>query len=239
MIISSLENNTVKQLRKLHQKKYREAFFLSDNELLINEAKDKGYLDTLIYVNKKPFDHSNEIQVTKEVMEKISMKSDVEYIGKIKVIEENDNYGNKIIILDHLQDPLNIGKIMEACMLFGFDSIILSKQSADLYNDKCLDNCKGGLFKLNIAHKDLEKEIPILQSKCYKVMATGLRDNTKELHELSNDNKIAIIMGNEGSGVSKNIMDLADEIIKIDMCNIDSLNVSMAASIVMYHFSSI
>ena len=50
---------------------------------------------------------------------------------------------------------------------------------------------------------------------------------------------MAFVLGNEGSGVSKQIMDLCDEIIKIDMCNIDSLNVSMAASIVMYHFSSI
>ena len=69
------------------------------------------------------------------------------------------------------------------------------------------------------------------------VYATGLRGETKELHELVEREKMAFVLGNEGSGVTSEVMDAANEIVKIDMRNIDSLNVGMAASICMYQFS--
>ncbi len=155
------------------------------------------------------------------------------------MIKENDDYGDRIMILDQLQDPLNIGRIMEAALLFGFDSIILSENCADIYNEKCLNNCKDGIYELKIAHKELIKEIQELKKKGYAVYATGLRNNTRELHEVKPQKKMAIIMGNEGSGVRSELMDIADEIVKIDMCNIDSLNVSMASAIIMYHFRNV
>ena len=170
-------------------------------------------------------------------MNKISKKENLKYIGVGKHIQESDNYGDRIIILDHLQDPLNIGRIMEAAFLFGFDSVILSEESADIYNDKCIVNSKGAIFKLNICHKNLNDEVINLQNMGYKVYATGLRNETKEMHEIEASEKMAIILGNEGSGVDPALMDISNEIMKIDMVNIDSLNVGMAGSIIMYYFS--
>lgn len=236
-MITSLENKTVKQLTKLHQKKYRDDKFLLLNESLVKFAKENNYLDTLVYYGELPFVFENAIEVSKEVLNKISKKDDLNYIGVGKPIKENDNYGSRVIILDHLQDPLNIGRIMEAAYLFGFDSIILSEESADIYNEKCLINSKGAIFKLNITHKDLNKEIINLKNKGFKVYATGLRKKTKDMHEVKSEEKMAIILGNEGSGVDDCLMDIADEIIKIDMVNIDSLNVAMAGSILMHYFS--
>lgn len=236
-MITSLENKQVKELTKLHQKKYRDTKFLLLDEELILKAYKANKLVQLIYTDKLPFEFDNVLEVSKEVLNKISKKEDMNYIGVGTLIKENDNYGNRIMILDHLQDPLNIGRIMESCQLFNFDSIILSEECADIYNEKCLQNCKGGLYSLKITHKDLNSEIKKLQSMGYKVYATGLRDNTKELHEIESEEKMAFVLGNEGSGVSKEIMDIANEIVKIDMCNIDSLNVGMAGSIVMYRFS--
>ena len=161
----------------------------------------------------------------------------MKYIGICKQIKDNDNYSNRVILLDHLQDPLNIGRIMEAAYLFGFDSIIISEDCADIYNEKCLDNCKGAIFKLNIHFGNLKNEIEKLKELGFIVYATGLRNNTKELRDIKEQNKMAFILGNEGSGVSAEIMDIADEIVKIDMRNIDSLNVGMAGSIIMYKFS--
>ena len=132
---------------------------------------------------------------------------------------------------------MNIGRIMEAAVLFGFDSIILSRNCADIYNEKCLNNGKGALFMLKICHKDLKEAIADLHEEGFKVYATGLRNETKMFNEIPAGEKMAFVLGNEGSGVRSGIMDLCDEIIKIDMCNIDSLNVAMAASIIMYHFS--
>ena len=236
-MITSLENKTVKQLTKLHQKKYREDKFLLLDEEIIKCALENNYLDTLIYTNELPFEFSNTIEVSQDVLNKIAKKGNLHYIGVGKQIIENDNYGKRVIILDHLQDPLNIGRIMEAAYLFGFDSIILSEESADIYNEKCIINSKGAIFKLNICHKNLNEEIINLQNKGYKVYATGLRKQTKEMHEVEPQEKMAFILGNEGSGVDSHLMDIADEIMKIDMVNIDSLNVGMAGSIIMYHFS--
>lgn len=238
-MISSLDNKKVKELTKLHQKKYRDDSFLLLDEKLIELAYKKKYLKTLVYTDDLPFVFDDVLEVSQDVLNKIAKKDNLKYIGVSRLIEENRNYGNRIIILDHLQDPLNIGRIMEACQLFGFDSIIMSENCADIYNEKCLDNCKGGIFNLNISTDKLEDIIPVLQKDGYLVCATGLRNNTKWLHDLKPQDKMAFIMGNEGSGVRENIMDLSDETIKIDMCNIDSLNVGMAASIVMYNFSNI
>ena len=238
-MITSLENKTVKELTKLHQKKYRTDKFLLLDEQLVLLAKDNNYLDTLIYTKDIPFAFDNAIEVSQEVLNKISKIENLNYIGVGRHIKENDNYGDRIIILDHLQDPLNIGRIMEAAYLFGYDSIILSEESADIYNEKCIINSKGAIFKLNICHKDLLSEVKILQNKGYKVFATGLRNETKTMNELNTYKKMAFILGNEGSGVQDKLMDIADETVKIDMHNIDSLNVAMAASIIMYHFKKI
>ena len=236
-MITSLENKTVKQLTKLHQKKYRDDMFLLLDENIVNFAKDSGYLQTLVYCGDIPFEFNNAIEVSKEVLNKISKRDDLNYLGVGIPIKENDNYGDRVIILDHLQDPLNIGRIMEAAYLFGFDSVILSEESADIYNDKCIENSRGAIFKLNITHKNLNEEALLLQNKGYKVYATGLRNETKEMHEIKPQDKMAFILGNEGSGVDTHLMDICDEIIKIDMVNIDSLNVGMAGSIIMYYFS--
>ena len=235
-MISSLDNKTVKELTKLHQKKYREDRFLIFDETLIKEALDNDQLIQLVYTGEIPFVFSNSIEVSREVLNKISKRDDLNYLGVSKFIKENDNYKNRVILLDHLQDPLNIGRIMEACLLFGFDSIVLSEDSADIYNDKCLSNCKGGIYRLNIAHKNLHEEINELKKQGFKVYATALTNNTKDLYDIKASDKMAFILGNEGSGVSKELIEASDETIKIDMCNIDSLNVGMAASIVMYQF---
>ena len=238
-MITSLDNKTVKQLTKLHQKKYREDSFLLCDPKLIDEARKNNYLKLLVYCGDKPFEFENSLEVSKEVLNKIAKTEEPDYLGVSKLIEDNDDYGDRIVILDHLQDPLNIGRIMEVCDLFGFDSLIMSENCADIYNEKCLNNCKGNLYKIKIAHKDLLSEIRILQNKGYCVYATGLRNNTRELYEVERKEKIAVVLGNEGSGVREEVMDICDEIIKIDMENIDSLNVGMAASIILYYFNSI
>lgn len=235
-MISSLDNKTVKQLVKLHQKKYREDSFLIFDEDLIFNAYKTNHLKQLIYTDEKPFEFENSLKVSKQVLNKISKRDNLNYIAVSKFINENDDYGNRIIILDRLQDPLNIGRIMESCIHFGFDSIILSKDCADIYNEKCLDNCLSGIYRLKIAHKDLVEEVKILKNKSYKVYATGLSDNTMDLNVIKESEKMAFILGNEGSGVDIELMNICDNTIKINMDNIDSLNVAMAGSIIMYRF---
>ncbi len=235
-MITSLENKTVKNLCKLHMKKYREDSFLLCDEQLILKAKEKGFLKKLVYTGEQPFEHDDVLEVSQEVLDKIADEEGHSYIGVSGMIEEVRDPGKRVILLDRLQDPLNIGRIMEAAQLFGFDSLILSKECAEIYNEKCLSACKGGIYELKICHGDLLEEVDRLKKEGFYVCATGLRDNTYEMHEVEPKEKMAFILGNEGSGVLKELMDVSDCIMKIDMRNIDSLNVGMAASIIMYQF---
>ena len=237
-MIESLENKKVKNWTKLHQKKYRNEEFLLLDERNIKIAKEYGYLKTLIYVDKMPFNFDDSYEVSREVLNKISKKDDLNYIGIGKRINLSKNYKNRVLILEDLSDPLNIGRIMEAAYLFGFDSLLLSNNCADIYHPKCIEASKGNIFRLNIYIGDIKQEINELKNEGFRVYATGLKDNTLSLDEVTPSPKMAIILGNEGSGVSEETFALADEIIKIDMHNIDSLNVAMAGAIIMYRFAN-
>lgn len=238
-MIESLDNKKVKNWTKLHLKKYRNEEYLLLDEKLVNEAYKTGYLKTLIYYGDKPFEFNEAYEVSKDVLNKISKKDNLKYIGVGLKIKESSNLSNRIMMLEDLGDPLNIGRIMESAYLFGFTSLIFSNNCADIYNEKCLKASKGAIYHLDIKRCDLNKEIVSLKDKGYKICATGLRDNTISLAKLIPSEKMAFILGNEGSGVKEETFKLSDEVIKIDMHNIDSLNVAMAGAIVMYNFSNI
>ena len=238
-MIESLENKKVKTWTKLHQKKYRDEDYLLLDEELVKTAYLTDNLKTLIYIGVPPFAFADSYEVSREVLNKISKEEGHEYIGIGKKVVENDDYESRVIILEDLSDPLNIGRILESAFLFGFDSVVLSKEAADIYHPKCIEASKGSLYRLNIKRGNIENEIAKLKNKGFKVYATGLKDNTLSLGEVKESEKMAIILGNEGSGVREETFKISDEIIKIDMHNIDSLNVAMAGAIIMYRFSKI
>ena len=236
-MIESLDNKKVKNWTKLHLKKYRDYNYLILDEKVIDEAYKHGFLDTLIYCGEAPFEFGNSFEVSREVLNKISKTDNLNYIGVGKEIKESSDYQNRVLILDELSDPLNIGRIMESAYLFGFDSIILSENAADIYHPKCLSASRGAIYNLNIKRCDIIMEINHLKEDGFRVYATGLKDNTLSLDEVKISDKMAVVLGNEGSGVRSTVFDISDETVKIDMHNIDSLNVAMAAAIIMYRFS--
>ena len=236
-MIESLDNKKVKNWTKLHLKKYRDYNYLILDEKVIDEAYKHGFLDTLIYCGEAPFEFGNSFEVSREVLNKISKTDNLNYIGVGKEIKESSDYQNRVLILDELSDPLNIGRIMESAYLFGFDSIILSENAADIYHPKCLSASRGAIYNLNIKRCDIIMEINHLKEDGFKVYATGLKDNTLSLDEVKISDKMAVVLGNEGSGVRSTVFDVSDETVKIDMHNIDSLNVAMAGAIIMYRFS--
>ena len=236
-MIESLDNKKVKNWTKLHLKKYRDYNYLILDEKVIDEAYKHGFLDTLIYCGEAPFEFGNSFEVSREVLNKISKTDNLNYIGVGKEIKESSDYQNRVLILDELSDPLNIGRIMESAYLFGFDSIILSENAADIYHPKCLSASRGAIYNLNIKRCDIIMEINHLKEDGFKVYATGLKYNTLSLDEVKISDKMAVVLGNEGSGVRSTVFDVSDETVKIDMHNIDSLNVAMAGAIIMYRFS--
>ena len=120
---------------------------------------------------------------------------------------------------------------------FNVDTIILSKDTVDLYNPKVVRSTQGMNFHINIIRRDLEHEINTLKEKGYTVYSTDVI-NGKNIKNVKVNGKYAIIMGNEGNGVRENIKNLSDEKLYIKMNNdCESLNVGVATSIILYEFS--
>ncbi|MBQ1809786.1 MAG: RNA methyltransferase [Erysipelotrichaceae bacterium] len=234
-MLTSLSNKRVKEWAKLRQKKYRSEEVLYQGKAF-DAALKEGLIDTLLYTGDLPFPFDGAEEVSPEVMEKVSGHSDIQMLGIGHKLAEKEAEGRRVLLLDSLQDPLNIGTIARTAVLFGFDSVVLSPECADLYHEKALEAAGDSYFRLAVSHIELTGEIARLKNLGYAVYATGLSTNTVPLPEIEVKEKMAFVLGNEGSGVTKEVMDAADRTVKIPMQNIDSLNVAIAATLVMYHF---
>lgn len=237
MLYSSIENKKIKELKKLNEKKYRDEFnkYLIEGENLILEAHKKGVLECVYILDGFDFDINVEKNyVTLNVMKYISnLDNPNKYIGVCSK-ENNDLIGNRVVILDSVQDPGNIGTIIRSCVAFDVDTVILSKDSCDVYNSKVLRATQGMIYNINVLYDDIEKTIDALKLKDYKVYGTKLKDATL-LNNITKSDKFALVMGNEGNGVSKSALDKCTDYIYINMNEkCESLNVGVATSIILY-----
>lgn len=240
MVFTSIENKKIKDIKKLNSKKYRDLYnsFLIEGEHLVSEAYKQGYLKELIVEENSNFKLDiDTIYVTENILKYISDLDNPPKVMGICNKKNEENIGNKVIILDNIQDPGNLGTIIRSSVAFNIDTIILSKNTVDLYNTKVLRATQGMIFNINIIVKDLKEFIPILRKENYKIYGTKVT-NGKSLKTLAKSDKFAIILGNEGNGISKDILDMCSDYIYIDMNkNCESLNVGVAASIIMYELN--
>ena len=229
MKIESLSNAKVKNWNKLKEKKYRDeaGLFLIEGDHLIKEALKKQMVVSTIGLNET-YDYT----VNPEILKKLSsQKSGTKEIAVVKKIEEKKVQGDKILILDNIQDPGNLGTIIRSAVAFNISTIILSDDCVDLYNDKVIRSSEGMIFNINIVRKKLIEIIPKLKENGYTVYATTVNGNGY----FENDSKIALVIGNEGNGIKEDILNLCDKNITIKMNKeCESLNAGVAASILMY-----
>lgn len=240
MLYSSCDNKKIKDIKKLNIKKYRdlENKYLVEGEHLVREAYKKGVLETLIIEDGCDFNVDiDTISVSYDVLKYISeLETPQKMMGICKKIESND-IGNKVLILDQIQDPGNLGTIIRSAVAFSFDTVILSNDSVDLYNSKVIRASQGMIFNLNIKRCNLTDIIPKLKKENYKIFGTRVTGGN-DIKSIEKNNKFAIIMGNEGNGLSLDIQKLCDEFIYIKMNEkCESLNVGVATSIILYELS--
>lgn len=238
MLITSKDNNRIKEIRKLLNKKYSLecGLFVIEGENLIEEAIKNNSLKELYvldgYECKYDFEYNN---VTLDVMKSISdLKSTPRLIG-VAIINESKNIGDKIVILDDIQDPGNAGTIIRNSVAFGVDTIVFSKDSVSPYNEKVLRSTGGMIFNTNIVIDDLNNVIDTIKSKNICLIGTSLHTD-ESLDSIEKMDKYAIVFGNEGNGVKTSILSKCDKVIKIKMeetC--ESLNVGVSTGIVLYH----
>ena len=244
-IITSLENKKIKYINKLKNKKFRdeEGLFIVETKHLVEEAYKSGFLtevylvDTNIDASILEDDKLNKYQITKEIMHKISsLESPSNFLGLVKKLPTL-NYGQRLLILDNIQDPGNLGTIIRSAVAFNLDTLILSNDCVDLYNDKTIRSSEGMLFRLNILREDLNTFLPELKDNNYTIYGTNVVDGSI-VGDIKFPKKCAIIIGNEGSGMKDTLKKFVDQNIYIPMsANAESLNAGIAASIIMYEMS--
>ena len=237
MLYNSTNNQRIKDIKKLNQKKYRNLNneFLIESKHLVEEAYKSGYLKELLLLEN--YDYKLDVEtsyLSNNVIKYISeLDNPNPIMGICKKLEERE-LGNRILVLDGIQDPGNLGTIIRSAVAFNIDTIVLGKNTVDLYNSKVLRASEGMIFHINIIEKDLNNFIPKLKENNYKILGTKVT-NGKSIKTLEKNEKICIIMGSEGQGVSKEILDMCDEYIYIEMNkSCESLNVAVATSIILY-----
>ncbi len=230
-MIESLENSKIKFLLKLKLSKYRrsEQKFICEGAHLVQEARNAGLLIEAYSLEDK----EGYIQVSVPVMKKLcNTNTVVSEIGLCKM-KENTKITDKILILDGIHDPGNMGSLMRSACAFGFKTLFIGTGSVDIFNDKVIRSSQGAIFKLNYQFGDISE---FLNKITHKVYTTNVLEGIP-LKKIKAEDKVAVILGNEGNGVSKELQALGLDAIYIPMQNTESLNVAIAGSIIMYELS--
>lgn len=253
--ITSKENELIKHIKKLKDKKERDAsqeYVVEGIKLIAEALQEKANIKQIVLCD----DCEKTESIPKELMYEIAKQECIyvtekifEYISQVStpqgilaVIEKNNqqteiDYTEDIIVaLDDVQDPGNLGTILRTVDSIGITQILVSKGTADAYNPKVVRSTMGAIFRIKIIEcEDLEKTLKEIKKHKFKIVVSSLQtENT--IYDIDYKKKV-IIIGNEANGVEENIQKIADEKIKIPMLGkTESLNASVATGIILYEY---
>lgn len=235
MNIESLANSHVKEWAKLNSKKYRDEvnLFIIEGDHLIEEARKKGIIKEVISIDKNVV---ADYYVTPEIMKKISNQVSISNSIAVCYKLKEQEIKNRIILLDGIQDPGNLGTIIRSAVAFNFDTIVLSDDTVDLYNDKVIRASEGMMFHINIIRRNFNWFLEENKNK-YNILITDVVAG-ENIRKIKLNNKMMLVIGNEGKGVRKEIKKYNNHFIKLSMSDdCESLNAGVAASILMYEIN--
>lgn len=253
--ITSKDNELIKHIRKLKDKKYRDESneYVVEGVKLVEEAvKENAKIKQIIVCEDttRTYEIPTHIMLEIAKYECISVSDKIFNIitqvtnpqGIMAIIEKNaqdaqiDYTQDIIVVLDDVQDPGNLGTILRTVDSIGLNQIIVSKGTADAFNSKVVRSTMGAIFRIKIIEvEDLAQAIKEMRKHHFKLMVTSLQTKNS-IYDIDFNKKI-IVIGNEANGVSKEIQDMADEKAKIPMLGrTESLNASVAAGVVMYEY---
>lgn len=236
--INSLQNKLIKETCKLKINKYikeKQQFLVEGFHILEMALKNN---DVICVFTLKQLDISDDIPqyiVTEEIINKLSfMPTNQGVIGVCKIKEKSKKVlSNNVVLLDSIKDPGNFGTIIRICNAFNINDIILLNNCVSEFNDKVIMASQGGIFGINFYHMNIN-EIETLKNE-YKIISTTLNNDSEALGNMKlTSSKNIVVFGNESNGIGEEIIKISDRFVKIEMENIDSLNVGVAAGIVLY-----
>ena len=254
-VITSKDNDFIKDIKKLKEKKYRDAFnkYIVEGIKLVGEAiQENADIETVVVcedcMKENIFDKKlmyeiaklNCIYVSSKVFGTITDVSNPQGIlAVIKRPEQNGKINYKediIVVLDGIQDPGNLGTILRTVDSANLKQIVVSNETADAFNSKVVRSTMGAIFRVNVIKSDnLLDDLLKMKKHGFDIVVTSL-DTEDSVYDIKYDKKV-IVIGNEANGVSKEIQDAADNKVKIPMLGkTESLNASVAAGIMIYEY---
>lgn len=254
-VITSKDNDLIKDIKKLKEKKYRDAFnkYIIEGIKLVEEAiQEKADIECIVIcedcMKEDIFDKKltyeiaklNCIYVSSKVFSTITDVSNPQGIlAVIKRSEKNTNIDyseNIIVVLDGIQDPGNLGTILRTVDSANLKQIVISNETADAFNSKVVRSTMGAIFRVNIIKStDLIKDLVDMKANGFDIVVTSL-DTEDSVYDITYNKKV-IVIGNEANGVSKEVQEIADNKVKIPMLGkTESLNASVAAGIMIYEY---
>ena len=254
-VITSKENDIIKNIKKLNEKKYRdqENKFLVEGIKMVQEAlNENAAIDKIvvcedcindgtikqellyeiakqecIYVSEKVFQSITQVTNPQGILAVLKRESEKEKISYDEDI---------IVVLDGVQDPGNLGTIIRTIDSVGLSQLILSEQTADPFNPKVVRSTMGAIYRINcIRSEKIVETLKNIKKHKYEILATSLQTN-ETIYDIDYKKKVLVI-GNEANGVSKEVLELANKKIKIPMLGkTESLNVAVATGIILYEY---
>lgn len=253
--ITSKDNEFIKHIKKLKDKKYRDLNneYMIEGIKLVKEAiQEKAEIKQIIICEECdnteiiPKELTYEIAkyeciyVTKQIFNSITEVKNPQgilaVVSKENTEKEIDYSQDIIVALDDLQDPGNLGTILRTVDSIGLTQILVSKGTADCFNPKVVRSTMGAIFRVKIIEcEDLKNTLKEMKNHHFKIMVTSLQTNNS-IYDVDYNKKV-IVVGNEANGVEKEIQDMADEKVKIPMLGkTESLNASVATGVVLYEY---
>jgi TrmH family RNA methyltransferase len=247
--IQSTKNTLIKETKKLLQKKYRQQSqtYLLEGFHLIQEAQAAEVVLKEVFISQRGLNEWSEwikahltdySLVSDDVLKALSSQPTPQ--GMIAVAEmpkeEDDEFSGAWLLLDNVQDPGNVGTMIRTADAAGFSGVLLGQGSADLYNPKTLRSTQGSLYHLSVRSGDLSAIIPQFQEKGCPVVGTALDKQAKDYLSVEKMSDFALVMGNEGQGMSPELLAMTDQNVYITIKGkAESLNVGIAAGVLMFH----
>ena len=261
-IITSKSNPTVMRVRSLTEKKYRDEYglFRTDGVKLAAELFSHGIVPELVLFKESSkekilsrigenFPDCDAVVLSDAVFDRVSEEKSPEGIicevkhldnhGKIATINKDTLFfhvNERIILLESVRDPGNLGTVIRSAAALGANSIIISSDCADIYNPKTVRASMGAIFGINVlTSEDLALTVTELRKVGRKVFAAALDRNAMALDRVRLEEGDCFVVGNEGHGLSQAVLDVCDAKVFIPISvGAESLNAAIAASILLW-----
>jgi TrmH family RNA methyltransferase len=245
-----ISKSTIKYIQSLQHKKVRDEhneFVAEGNKLVTELLREKNIICKRIYALQSWVDQlesflSTELSSIIEIIEPFELEKIAAYSTPNQVIAifekkemqfQFSTQSNHTLVLDHIQDPGNLGTIIRTADWFGIQNIVCSKNTVDIYNPKVVQSTMASLARVNVVYTDLTDWLS--KQKSLPIYAAALEGTS--LNQIQANNESILIIGNEANGISDDILKLATQKITIEKFgNAESLNAAIATAIILHQF---